>query len=155
MSRWRVDSLHRPRAVLAFVAAATLVFALSCGGGDGSAEPPDRSIEVTMSDLAFEPREITMERGERIELRLANRGTMEHDFTVDQMPLTSAIRMAGGMPGREHAGHRGGGAALHMALSVDDAGSFTFEPTDAGRFDYYCTVEGHREAGMFGTLVVE
>ena len=109
---------------------------------------------MTLSDLAFEPAEITTARGERIELRLANRGSMEHDLTIDEMPVNDA-RMSGGLGGGEHAGHGGGAADLHLALAAEGTGTLTFEPSEAGGFEYYCTVEGHREAGMRGTLVVE
>ena len=138
----------------ALLALAALLLAAGCGNGDEPVGTASRSIEVTMSDLAFEPPELRMARGERVELRLANRGAMEHDLTVDQMPVND-MRMTGGMGGGEHAGHGGGGATLHMALAADGAGTLAFEPTEAGQFEYYCTVEGHRAAGMVGALLVE
>ena len=139
---------------LAVLALAALLLPVGCEGGDEPPESPGRSVEVVMSDLAFDPVEITMARGERVELRLSNRGSMEHDFTVDEMPVDD-ISMTGGMEGGEHAAHGGGSGALHAALASEEAGTLSFEPTEAGSFEYYCTVEGHRAAGMTGTLVVE
>jgi uncharacterized cupredoxin-like copper-binding protein len=55
------------------------------------------------------------------------------------------------------------GATLHN-FSIDDLGiSIDIEPGEtaettinapAGRYDFYCNVPGHLEAGMTGTLVV-
>jgi uncharacterized cupredoxin-like copper-binding protein len=144
-----------PALALAAIVGASALFSVSCASeGEPEAETPARSIAVTMSDLAFEPSEMMLARGERVELRLSNQGSMEHDFTVDQMPM-SGMRMSGGMGSGEHAGHGGGGAALHMALAAGSAGTLDFEATEAGRYEYYCTVEGHRAAGMAGMFVVE
>ena len=35
------------------------------------------------------------------------------------------------------------------------SGTLEFTPTEPGEYEYYCTVPGHKEAGMLGTLVVE
>lgn len=34
-------------------------------------------------------------------------------------------------------------------------GKMRFTPMEAGEYEFYCSVEGHREAGMKGKLIVE
>jgi uncharacterized cupredoxin-like copper-binding protein len=43
---------------------------------------------------------------------------------------------------------------LHVAVEGGEEGILEFTPTKAGEFDVICTVTGHADAGMVGTLVV-
>ena len=132
-----------------------LVFLAACSGGTETAadqEPAARSVPVTMQDIAFEPGAITLQRGERVELQLENRGSMEHDFTVDDMPVED-VEVSGSAEGGAHSEHEG--RALHIALGGGSTGTIDFRATDSGRYEFYCTVEGHRAAGMAGTITVE
>ena len=132
-----------------------LVFLAACSGGGESAadqEPVARSVPLTMQDIAFEPGTITLSRGERVQLQLENQGSMEHDFTVDDMPVDD-VNVSGGSDSGEHAQHEG--PALHIALGAGATGTIDFKTSDSGQYEFYCTVEGHRAAGMAGVITVE
>jgi len=132
-----------------------LVFLAACSGGTESAadqEPAARSLPVTMQDIAFEPDSIVLQRGERVELQLANQGSMEHDFTVDDMPVDD-VEVSGSSESGAHSEHEG--PALHVAVGAGSTGTIDFRASDSGRYEFYCTVEGHRVAGMAGTITVE
>ena len=45
-------------------------------------------------------------------------------------------------------------ATLHVHALSDKQVTVTFTPTDPGTYEFYCTIPGHREAGMVGSLVV-
>lgn len=47
------------------------------------------------------------------------------------------------------------GFALHIAADANTQAIIEFTPEEPGEYTFYCTVEGHRQAGMEGTLIVE
>ena len=118
------------------VAALTaLVVAAACGGGasgrgraDGSAAAGGADVTVVARDVAFVDPPSTMPAGE-LRVALVNEGWAEHDITFER-------------PRRRVASARG---------RSTDAGSVTLEP---GTITVYCSVQGHRQAGMEFTVEV-
>lgn len=126
------------RTLAALFAGAILLTA--CGdddhaGGDdhaGDAAPAAegaRRIEVTASDFAFEPGDITAGAGEDLAIALTSEDIL-HDLNIDDLDFHVDA---------------GRGETAEGGLTVDEPGTYTF----------YCSVAGHRSAGMEGTLTVE
>ena len=46
------------------------------------------------------------------------------------------------------------GIPVHVAAATGHVGNVTFTPTEAGEYEYYCTVAGHKVSGMVGKLTV-
>lgn len=88
-----------------------------------------REIEVTATDFAFDPAEITAEAGEDLAIALTS-DDLTHDFTIDELDAHVVADR---------------GETAEGGVTVDEAGTYT----------YYCSVPGHRQAGMEGTLTVE
>lgn len=88
-----------------------------------------RRIEVAATSFEFHPDEITVTAGEDIAIVLTSDDLL-HDFTIDDIEVHVAADR---------------GETAEGGLRVDEPGEYT----------YYCTIAGHREAGMEGTLVVE
>ncbi len=42
-----------------------------------------------------------------------------------------------------------------MAALMGQTNTIEFTPTKPGTYEFFCTVAGHKEAGMVGTLVVK
>lgn len=103
----------------------------SGGRTDTSTKPfaDARQISVDAGDLWFEPDRITVTAAEPVNLRLANTGAAFHDLTVPAADL-----MLDAQPGNTVTG----------GLRLDEPGTYEF----------YCSVPGHAEAGMRGTIVV-
>lgn len=102
------------------------------GGEHGEASPVAsgaREIEVTASSLKFDPGEITVTAGEDVSIVLTSTDLL-HDFTVD-------------------------GLDIHVAADTGKTVAGGLRADEPGQYTYYCTVPGHREAGMEGTLTVE
>lgn len=95
-------------------------------GGGGAAE-----VDVSAVELAFEPNKIEVSAGTKI--KLTNNGMLEHDLAVDDW----------------------GGVVIDV-LASGESGEFTVpDDVKAGdTFDFYCSVPGHKEAGMTGTITV-
>lgn len=118
----------------------TVLFALAlaltaCGGdGDGGSseavDAGDGTVQIEASDLAFDPVQVSAAAGE-IEVELDNVGSAEHDFVVEEAGDVDVVHA---MPGETA------------------TGSIELEP---GTYTFYCSVPGHREAGMEGTLEVQ
>jgi cytochrome c oxidase subunit 2 len=88
-----------------------------------------RRIEVTARSFEFDPDEITVTAGEDVAIVLTSEDIL-HDFTVDELDA-------------------------HVSADADETDEGGLRADEPGRYTYYCTVTGHREAGMEGTLVVD
>lgn len=88
-----------------------------------------REIEVTATSFAFDPEEITVQAGEDVTIVLTADDIL-HDFTVED-------------------------AEGHVAADAGETASGGLRIDEPGSYTFYCSVEGHREAGMEGTLIVE
>ncbi len=91
--------------------------------------PGARVVAVELVDFAFRPGAIRVRAGETVNLRLRNVGRVPHDLYVPGLGFRAALN-----PGQE----------VVAGLAADRPGTYEF----------YCTLPGHREAGMSGTLVV-
>ena len=89
-----------------------------------------RVIEVEGGSFYFEPNEITVKKGETVKIVL-NSVDMMHDFVIDELDVSTPIIQGG------------------------DTGEVEFTATEAGTFEFYCSVGNHRAQGMVGTLIVE
>jgi uncharacterized cupredoxin-like copper-binding protein len=125
---------------------------VACGGGAETATGP-QEVTLVASDIAFDQERIEVVAGQPVALNLRNEGVLEHDFSIMDIPAD--------MPADDHAedeGHDMGymeeQPELHTAAMPGASSSFTFTPTAPGEYTYFCSVPGHREAGMGGTLVV-
>jgi uncharacterized cupredoxin-like copper-binding protein len=128
----------RRRVFVVSIAAALVLSA--CGGGDvetgkvagtaGGAPTSDaRTVDVEASNFQFAPSRIDVGKGEEIALALQS-ADGPHDFAVDGLGLVADVS---------------GGETTKQRLRVDAAGTYTF----------YCTIPGHRDGGMEGSLVVK
>lgn len=88
-----------------------------------------RRIEVVARSFAFDPGGITVEAGEDVAIVLSSKDSL-HDFTVDDFDG-------------------------HVAAEAGQTAVGGFRADKPGRYPFYCSVAGHRGAGMEGVLAVE
>lgn len=126
---------------------ALTLIAVLAGCSTGADAGPVETIEVTAGNMAFNTQEIKLEKGKTYKLVLNNRDALEHDLSVETMPLKNV--KAG------HSDHGAGNkAALHVHADAGKTESVQFTPTEAGTYTFFCTVSGHKEAGMTGKIIV-
>ena len=136
---------HKMVVVATFAVVATVLAACSSGsssssstdtGTDGSAPPaeittapPPAGDAVTVSghEFMFDPTTVTIASGGTV--TFTNTGTIEHNFTVKEDDSIVASAAAG----------------ASASVTVD------LEP---GTYTFVCSVPGHEQAGMTGTLTV-
>ena len=138
-----------------------ILAACSAGGATGNAPPP-QAITLVATDIAYDAERIEVGAGQTIRLTLDNQGVLEHDFNIIEIPLSgeatvteAAGEMAGHDMGHDDMGHAVDEPAVHVAAPGGDEAGVEFTPTAPGEYEFYCTVSGHREAGMHGILVVK
>ncbi len=107
-------------------------------GGTGAAA-------LAMQDIKYDKATLTGAKGKALTISLTNSGALEHDFTIDKIDAKATA------DGKEAKSDK---AAVHAAVKPKGAAKLEITPNAAGTFEYYCTVAGHKEAGMKGTLTV-
>ena len=110
----------------------------ACGGGAASqppaasqpaapaSQPSGTEIAVGGTEFAFDPDTIEVSAGVEATVTLTNKGTVEHDITVDAL-----------------------GVKIYATPGQTVSGTVT---AAAGTYEFYCSIPGHKQAGMVGTL---
>jgi uncharacterized cupredoxin-like copper-binding protein len=135
--------------VLVSVAALSVLALAGCGASGGKTGEAPREVKVVNANMAFDTKEITLTKGQPVKLVLENKDGMLHDFSVEQMPVDEKKEASAG----EH-GHSQDKLTVHVSADASKTGSVEFIPTKVGTYAYYCTVPGHRDAGMEGKIIV-
>lgn len=124
--RARVSTTSTTR--LAGTLVAVAITASACGGAGG--DSGGATLEVVGTDaLEFAPAELSAPAG-TITIELTAEETVEHTFVIEDLDDTEVVSAAAG---------------------ETTSGSVEVE---AGSYTFYCSVPGHREAGMEGELNV-
>jgi uncharacterized cupredoxin-like copper-binding protein len=131
-----------------------------------------QGVEVGMKEFAFVPSTVTLKAGSPAEVRLVNRGVVEHEFMVYDL---GHLHLAGMDPQRMHrelearsyfrglavqvAGkakmvERRGKDLVMVTLAPGEQVVLRFTPVKKGSFEMGCHLPGHYEAGMKGRWVV-
>lgn len=135
-------------------AAALAALASGCGSSNSmnmtasTPATPDRTVVLQAKNVKFLPDKLTIPMGSVVELKLENMDATEHDVQVDG--LDASVMSGGAMT----AGH-GGAQMVAVHTMANMMGSVVFRANKKGTFNFYCTITGHKESGMVGTLTVE
>lgn len=150
---------------LLVVGLAVLAWDPSSSGSDGAAGHSDGGIVdsgdelvITMrtEDFKFVPDSITIKVGQTVRLRLDNHDPVLHDYTTDEAEFI--VLEASGAAHDDHDMDPEAQVSLqplHIAAEGDEHGELVFEATEPDEYVFYCSVPGHREAGMVGTIIIE
>lgn len=118
------------------LAATALLAVTACGGGQagpsGPAATASRAIQLVASEFKFDPTESSASAGQ-VAFTIRNSGSIEHDFElIDEK-----------------------GASLAKIPIIAPGSSERVSATlAAGRYSYVCTLPGHKQAGMVGSVAV-
>ena len=111
--------------------------------------PAAQVASLEMTDLKYSNTALTAKAGEVLEVSLANKGSIEHDFTLAEVPGEKALRVGG-----KDTDVSAGKNEVHAHLKSGESGVVRLKVSSAGAYEFFCTVAGHKEAGMKGTLTV-
>lgn len=137
----------------------------------------DNVIEITAFEMGYTPSSVTLEKGKEYTLVLKNDGEKFHDLTTKKLNVD--ITHKGKMPDhpeqtsfidkfneflsvkKVHAsGNHGDGHDeemnyIHMNAKSGQTVKIKFIPNETGEFKFYCSIPGHKEAGMHGGIEVK
>jgi uncharacterized cupredoxin-like copper-binding protein len=104
----------------------------SSGGSSGSSTstPPAQGASkqtITISNVSYSVKDFNVKEGS-VTIELVNQDPMQHDFTIDAL-----------------------GLKIVVPASSTASDTFTVKP---GTYEFYCSIPGHKQAGMFGTMTV-
>lgn len=88
------------------------------------------TFDVSTVDIAFDPKELTIPAGTDVTIKVTNKGLLQHDFSMDDPKAASKLL--------------NGGESDSVTINLK-----------SGEYQYYCSVPGHKEAGMVGKLIVK
>jgi uncharacterized cupredoxin-like copper-binding protein len=99
------------------------------GAAGAAAGAAATAVTVTAGDLFFDPKELTIAANTDVQVTLNNGGALAHDWAIRDQNIGTDLQNPGGT----------------QTITVN---------LPAGSYQFYCTVPGHAEAGMVGTLTV-
>lgn len=132
----------RSRMIVILMAAVLMaVLVAACGGGDEeSTEAPastesetgtetaGTTIQVTAKEFSFDPADATAPADTDVTVEVVNVGSIEHDWTIESESV-----------------------AIPVTAGQTATGTVNLP---AGTYKVICSIPGHEEAGMKGTLTV-
>lgn len=101
--------------------------------GEPEVIAPSKVKEVTVisTEFAFSPLSITVQAGDEVRLKLKNEGGARHDLEIEGLGVRTE-RIDGGQ-----------------------TDTIEFTAPASGTYTFICSIPGHKEAGMVGSLKVE
>ena len=73
---------------------------------------------------------VSVKNGDVIGLFVINKDNTGHSFDIDSL-------------------------GIHVQLAPNSTTAATVKPTESGLIEFYCSISGHRNAGMVGTIAIE
>ena len=107
------------------------------------------TVTVKMTEYAFTPSMISLRLGVPTKLVLRNEGKEHHYFVSEKFFRTIATRKVQGSDGEVKAP-----AFTAVEVYAGKGLEWFLVPTEKGTFDVVCTVKGHADHGMKGTIEV-
>jgi plastocyanin len=117
-------------AVIGAGSTSVLAAGSASAGGSGIAEAPTTTGVITAENSKFVETRLDLKGGDVLGLFVINKDGIAHAFDVDSL-------------------------GIHVQLPANSTTGIAIKPTGPGSMDFYCSVPGHRDAGMVGTINVE
>jgi len=131
-----------------FFALVLAVLLTACAG----TSQPATDIMLEAKDFTYNPVSITVPAGQPVTLTLKNTGKVEHDFVVEKINVTDVEASDSG-PAEHHQMNQLE-YDLHFFAKTGEIAVLQFTAMEPGTYEVFCSIEGHREAGMVGELIV-
>ena len=88
------------------------------------------SLALELNEYTFTPQDIISKVGQTSTINLRNSGSLTHTFTVRDLNID-------------------------LSIPPGESDSIDITPTTVGSYELECTIPGHKDLGMHGTITVE
>jgi len=112
-----------------------------------------QEITIDAESMLYQPASFEVTAGQPVRITFNNEDVVEHDLSVLEMPTSQMSESSDSMGGHDM-NDTEMEPDLHVAAAAGGSGQVEFTPTKPGTYEFFCTVAGHKEAGMHGTLTV-
>jgi len=129
-----------------------LVCAILLTACAGASQQAVTEITVEATDFTYDPVSITVPAGQPVTLTLKNTGKVEHDFVIDKIKVANVEASDSG-PAAHHQMNQPE-YDLHFFAKARETAVLQFTAMEPGEYEIFCSIEGHKEAGMIGELIV-
>ena len=129
-----------------------LVCAILLAGCAGTSQQSVTEITVEATDFTYDPVSITVPAGPPVTLTLKNTGKVEHDFVIDNINVANVEASDSGPAEHHHVNQPE--YDLHFFAKAGETPVLQFTALEPGEYEIFCSIEGHKEAGMIGELIV-
>ena len=125
------------RMLLLTVVALAVLAPAGCGSDDGdeaagtTAAAGEQSVDLTATEFQFDPADVSLDTAGTVTFTVSNDGQEEHALEVEGNGIEEETE----------------------TIAPGDSGTLTVE-LEPGEYEFYCPIDGHRDQGMEGTLVV-
>ncbi|WP_409254055.1 cupredoxin domain-containing protein [Bacillus sp. SCS-153A] len=104
-----------------------------------------QTIKIIASDMRYQPSIVTISKDTAVKFVFQNQDNVDHDIEI-KTKTTAA--------GQGH-GHHTSQGSFHLHAEANSSSQQDFLPAEKGVYVFYCTIPGHKENGMTGTLIVQ
>ena len=115
---------------------AAALLAAGCGSDDDetsgtTAASGGEAVELTATEYAFDPSTVSLDAAGKVTFTVSNEGEETHALEVEGNGVEEETE----------------------SIAPGDSGTLTVE-LEPGEYEFYCPIDGHKDEGMEGTLVV-
>lgn len=111
-----------------------------------------QQFTITAKEFSFDPSILNFSINVPAVLFLINKGILDHDLKSD-IPIKDLSYISADNDPDEQKDNAEKNV-LDVDFNASHASSVKFTPVKAGSYEFYCDVDGHKEAGMKGTFNV-
>ncbi len=117
--------------LIVIAVAGTIIWLNQSAKSPTTSEAPTQIIAITGTNFVFSPAEIGVKKGDSIKIVLTNAGTYPHDLVIDELGVRTPV------------------------INSGETTEISFIADKIGEFEYYCSVNSHRDKGMVGKFIIE
>lgn len=129
--------------------------------------PKPQKVTLVLREFSFTPNKATVQAGVPVEITLTNKGAVDHEFLLYDVPKGKPDDMDAWAIGHPYFKNTGevvvefpgtgmvaGEVLFETEVLKGKTAMISFTPKKKGAFEFGCMVEGHYAGGMHGILTI-